>query len=1047
MIGSAFLVFSVWTDGRAKVEQQLKGWSNGISHAVDIHLHHGSSQLEAIAALPAVAQGDLGEVYRFARDVFSDHPGTLVALVRSDGQLLLNTLVPFGTELPNLWQLEDRQREARWMGTTLPVTSQGLTREVFRSGRAGYSSLYFGLSDRRPRMALAIPVELDGGIRYALMISYLADDFGKVLNNAGLPPYARAVLLDQKGTVIAGNGVSPYAVAQKPELPARNGVLQEFVESDGTPIATAYAVSSAGYTVMVGVPQEIAHGTARKAALGWGLVCAVALVLAMWAAARVNRRIAEPLRQLAASVLRAGPGLTQPSNIHEIDLLADALRAAARNDDLRQQEHIKLIEAENKEEAIAASEAQMRRVFASIHVSVAVLDPDGRLIELNHPPAQRVPVTASHVLGHPFWDCYWWSYDPAVQQTVRESVAQAREGCEAIRYNVPVRLEDGEVAMVDFQLSPLMDHNGVVTQLIACAVDVQDRVDATRSLQVQGAEAREVARKLDEQRWLLDAALEATPAGICVSDRNGRLLRMNQANYALWGAAPLSASVDEFANWKGWWAQGQERQGEIVQPHDWPLARALQSARLESAVVEIEPFGAPGERKTVKINAAPVLDENGSVVGGVVVQMDITDRVRAEAALRAADRHKDEFLATLGHELRNPLGPIRSAIHILRKHPAAEPALLRAQEAIERQTKHMARLVDDLLDIARITQGSIKMERETVSLQDIAAAAAEAVSPALEAKGVWLRQELAQEPLFVRGDATRLSQALINLLTNACKFTNADGQIILRLRRHDASAIIEVADDGIGLAPGSLERIFGLFVQEQPSGAAGNSGLGIGLALSRTLLGMHGGQLEAASAGLGKGTTFTARLPLVDAPAPTPVPAIPSSGARQECPSPRHRLLVVDDNRDACDLMRELLEISGFDAGTAYDGATALKALQETHLDALVLDIGLPDMDGYDLCRRIRRHAGTAPVIVALTGWGQAQDKKAAEDAGFDGHITKPADPDELCSTLTNLLKARPAAADHPHHEGSLFIKTVGFNRPFAAMDPEVAPADGRLPH
>jgi signal transduction histidine kinase/DNA-binding NarL/FixJ family response regulator len=529
-------------------------------------------------------------------------------------------------------------------------------------------------------------------------------------------------------------------------------------------------------------------------------------------------------------------------------------------------------------------------------------------------------------------------------------------------------------------------------------------------LQLRAAEARETARKLDEQRWLLDAALEATPAGIIVSDASGRLLRMNKANQRLWGEGPSSAcSVDEYAAWKGWWAQGQEHQGEAVQPREWPLSRALLSARPESSVIDIEPFGAPGVRKTVEISAAPVLDEKDVVVGGVAVQMDITDRVRAEAALREADRHKDEFLAMLGHELRNPLGPIRSAIHILRKHPTVEPAVIRAQNAIERQTKQMTRLVDDLLDLARIKHGSITMERGIVVLQDTVAAAVEAVAPVLEAKGVRLLQEVAQEPLFVQGDATRLSQAIVNLLTNACKFTNATGQVSLRLARQDEAAIVEVADDGIGLAPDTLERIFGLFVQVQPSGAAGNSGLGIGLALSRILLVMHGGKLEAASAGLGKGSTFTARLPLVDSPVAKPIP-IASIGTREKRPSQRYRLLVVDDNSDACDLMKELLEMSGFDANTAYDGATALVAAQATSHDAVVLDIGLPDINGYELCRRIRRQVGAAPVMIALTGWGQAHDKKAAQEAGFDAHITKPADPDVLCSTLMKLLKGRDTA-------------------------------------
>jgi PAS domain S-box-containing protein len=882
--GSAFLVYQVWADEHAKVAQQLHGWSNGIVQSVELHVGHRLSTLEAIAALPEFDRGDLRAIYRFARGVVADHPGTLVALVGPDGQLLLNTSVPFGEPLPNLWDVEDQRRQTSWQGQPLPVTSQGLTREVFRTGQVGYTGLYFGLNVNRPRTAFAIPVRRNGSIVYALMLSQLATDLEMAVDGTGIPRRARVALLDQKGLVIAANSMARYMVAQKADVPATPAAkLWDHEEEDGTETVGAHGKTSTGYTVLVSLPRADAYRTAYNTAIGWGLVSAAALVLSMLGAASINRRIAEPLRRLADQTLSGGmPAFNEPSNVHEIDLLAAALRAADRNNEMRRQEHVLRIEAEKKEEAVQASEAQMRRVFAGLLVSVAVLDADGRLIELNHAPARRPGSTPSCVLGRLFWDYDWWSYDPVVQQTVRESVAEACNGRESIRYNVPVRMEDGRLVMVDFQLSPLTDEDGVVTRMIACAVDVQDRVDAIKSLQVRAAEAREVARKLDEQ----------------------------------------------------------------------------------------------------------------------------------QEALHEADRHKDEFLAMLGHELRNPLGPIRSAIHILRKYPTAEPALIRAQKAIERQTNQMTRLVDDLLDLARIKQGSIRIERQLVLLQDIVAAAAEAAAPVLEAKGVRFLHEFEQEPFFVQGDAARLSQAIVNLLTNAGKFTDAGGLVTLRLLRENETAIIEVADDGIGLAPDSLERIFGLFVQVQPSGAAGNSGLGIGLALSRNLLAMHGGKLEATSPGLGKGSIFAARLPLVDAPVAMPIP-VGAVGAREKRPSRRHRLLVVDDNTDACDLMKELLEMSGFEANSAYDGATALAAAQGANHDAIVLDIGLPDMNGYELCRRIRRQLGAAPVMIALTGWGQAHDKKAAEEAGFDAHITKPADPDMLCKTLLKLLKERDTATGH----------------------------------
>ena len=869
----------------------------------------------------------MDEVYRFATNVIADAPGTLVVLVRADGQILVNTSVPFGTALPKLWH-SDEQPKTGSQGHTVPTGPPGLPRELFSTAQVAYSNLFFGVNISGPRMAVAIPVKRKDTVPYVLRLSYPTEDLRRLLPSAFLPAAARVVLLDRSGTVIATNGVSPYAIEHKLSLPESPAGVHQVVEPDGTATIATYAKTAGGYTALVSFPSAIAYRTAREAGVLWALFAVGTLVLSVLGAARFNRKVAGPLHNLAENALASGPPRScETTNIHEIDLLSGALRAAAENEKVLREEHIRLVESEKREEAIQASEAQIRRTFAGVYVSVAVLDTDGRVLELNHLPVQRTDLGRTDVLGKPFWDCYCWSYDPAVQHTIRQSVVEACQGGDAIRYNVPVRVDDGPLVMVDFQLSPLRHVNGEVTQLIACVADVQDRVDAIRSLQVREAQTREFARKLDEQRWLLDAALEATPAGILVSDRRGRLLRANGANQRLWGGTPPESVDEACAGLKGWWSEAHERQGEVVELREWPLSRALRNAKPESSVIDIEPFDAPGVRKTVQISAAPVLDETGAVVGGVAVQMDITDRVQAEAALREADRHKDEFMATLGHELRNPLGPIRSAIHILRKYPTAEPILIRAQDVIERQTKHMTHLVDDLLDMARITKGSLRMEQEVVDLQDVCAAAIDAVSAAFEAKGVQFLQDLAQEPLYVKGDATRLSQALINLLTNACKFTKVGGQVIFRLRSENAAGIIEVADNGIGLGPESLERIFGLFVQERPSGTAGNNGLGIGLALSRKLLAMHGGELRASSGGLGKGSTFAARLPLVDEPRETTMPSIRTRGERR---SSRHRVLAVDDNRDACDALKELLQISGFDVDTAYDGATALVAAQKT---------------------------------------------------------------------------------------------------------------------
>jgi signal transduction histidine kinase len=376
-------------------------------------------------------------------------------------------------------------------------------------------------------------------------------------------------------------------------------------------------------------------------------------------------------------------------------------------------------------------------------------------------------------------------------------------------------------------------------------------------------------------------------------------------------------------------------------------------------------------------------------------------RIQEEAALRKAARQKDEFLATLAHELRNPLGPIRTAVELIRRRNPPDPTVRRARDVIERQVSHLSRLVDDLLDVSRITLGTIHLRKELLDLGAVAAGAAESVRSAADAAGLTMKLKIPQA-VTVNGDPTRLAQCIVNLLHNAVKFTPHGGHIVLRVAQKGATAVVDVSDSGIGIAPENLERIFELFVQEQTSGSHGNTGLGIGLALTRRLIALHGGTVKARSAGTGQGTTLRIELPAVSAPAPAPVPHAPT-------PAPSGggaRVLVVDDNRDAADVLKEMLAMSGFHSTVAYDGETAVQSVEQQPPDAVLLDIGLPGIDGYEVCRRIRQaNLRRQPAIIALTGWGQESDREQASAAGFDAHLTKPADPERIIALLTELIR------------------------------------------
>jgi two-component system, sensor histidine kinase len=375
----------------------------------------------------------------------------------------------------------------------------------------------------------------------------------------------------------------------------------------------------------------------------------------------------------------------------------------------------------------------------------------------------------------------------------------------------------------------------------------------------------------------------------------------------------------------------------------------------------------------------------------------LLERDKAARALEEADRRKDEFLATLAHELRNPLAPIRNSIHILRLTGVGEPSAY-LYEIMERQIGYMVRLVDDLLEISRITRGKIDLRKELVELASVIQAAIETTRPLIESGGHELSIDLPQEPLFLEADPVRLAQIFANLLNNAAKYTDEGGHIWITVTCEQGGAVVTVRDNGVGIPAASLPRVFDMFMQ----GAAkrGEGGLGIGLTLARTLAEMHGGSVEARSEGPGQGSEFFVRLPLSTGrgaalPDLTRPDAVVVQGPT--------RILVADDSRDAADSLRALLELLGAQVRVAYDGPAALKAFSTYQPEVVLLDIGMPGMDGFEVARRIRQRPESRDVtLIALTGWGQERDRCNSAAAGFDHHLVKPVDID----ALQELLKA-----------------------------------------
>ncbi len=510
-----------------------------------------------------------------------------------------------------------------------------------------------------------------------------------------------------------------------------------------------------------------------------------------------------------------------------------------------------------------------------------------------------------------------------------------------------------------------------------------------------------------------DASLyQQAPCGLLVTDAAGMILRVN-ATLCRWLGYSQAALVNKVK------IQDRLPVGARIfyQTHCLPILHMR--ASVGQLQMEIRDSG--GQRVPVLVNIVRreaegrIIDEwslmamnerrsyeRELLAARKTAEQALDARLEAEAQLRSlneelsdADRRKDEFLATLSHELRNPLAPMRSALEVLKLDPARPPRENQLLDVFDRQLRHMAHLVDDLMEVSRITQNRMELRREPVALADVVHAAVEDVGTMMRAASHTLTVHIEVQGLVVDADPTRLGQVLANLLTNACKYTPNGGVVSLTLRVEDEQAVIAVRDNGIGIPEHALGTIFGMFSQLEPALQRAKGGLGIGLALVRGIVALHGGSVEAWSAGEGLGSTFTVRLPLA------PVQGKPDGAERGEDSVAPTEVLVVDDNVDAAEMLAMFLSMSGCTPQTVHTANAALNLLETFRPQVALLDIGLPDLTGYELARRIRLLPGGADMLlIAATGWGQASDRQLAFEAGFDHHLTKPIDFDRLRALL-----------------------------------------------
>jgi PAS domain S-box-containing protein len=611
-----------------------------------------------------------------------------------------------------------------------------------------------------------------------------------------------------------------------------------------------------------------------------------------------------------------------------------------------------------------ASEERFRRFMENSPAAVFLKDEAGRYVYMN--------AAAQNIVGVPVWQGKTDAelLPPAAASAVRAHDAKVLESEAPDEFDLAI----GERQFHSTKF-PLRDAGGRLV-IGAISMDVTEQARA----------AEELRRQREELRLVTDTM----PAGVVRVSADLDYVWVNRV----------------FASWMG--KRAEEIIGrpvpEVLGERDWLDLRPHVERTLRGERVEYERRAqfAAGERWIHSV-MEPTRDESGAPNGLVAVVSDIHDRKLMEETLRQAERRKDEFLATLAHELRNPLAPIRNAVAILGKKDALDPELTWSREVIERQVEQMSRLIDDLLDIARIAGGKLLIRKERLPLERAIDMALETSRPHINAAGHSLSVLLPSERLTVEADPARLAQVFSNLLNNAARYTERHGEIALTAEADGNEVVVTVQDNGIGFSPEVAGRLFEPFSQLTRSNERSHGGLGIGLSLVQGIVALHGGSVQARSRGPGQGAEFAVRLPLPKYTDPVP-PAKPAQ-PRPPAPLGGVKVLVADDNRDAADSLQRILSLYGYEVEVAYDGTAAIRLDGDFRPEVAVLDIGMPGANGFEVARSIRENRGAGVTLIALTGWGQEGDRRRAMEAGFDYHLTKPVDPGALNDLLVEVAK------------------------------------------
>lgn len=560
----------------------------------------------------------------------------------------------------------------------------------------------------------------------------------------------------------------------------------------------------------------------------------------------------------------------------------------------------------------------------------------------------------------------------------------------AVDYLVKGRID---ASLLERSIRYAIERKRIEAQLRRAQDELERRVqERTAELETANEALREKMALHQRAEKKFRELLESAPDAMVIVDGAGKIVLVNGQTERVFGfqrAELIGKSMDVLVP--------ESMQGDFLQ--HWTGETSGQDPRAACEEIQLAGVRRDGSTFPVEISLSPLETEEGLLISSAI--RDVTERKQYEAALKDADRRKDEFLAMLAHELRNPLAPIRTGLELIRLAQGDPSTIDEVRGIMERQTQQLITLVDDLLDVSRITRGKLQLRKRRVELQEVIQSAVEATRPFIDEAHHELTLSLSSQPIPLKADPHRLAQVFSNLLNNAAKYTPENGRIDVSVDCHENQVVVAVRDTGIGIPREKLELIFEMFGQIDHPLQRATMGLGIGLTLVRSLVEMHGGQIEVSSEGPDQGSEFRVHLPILMETAPE---ATPVDAPAEEVPSSKLRVLVVDDNVAAAKMLGMSVKMLGNEVRTAGDGQEAIEIAADFQPDVVLMDIGMPRMNGYEAARYIRQQPwGQKMFLIALTGWGQEEDKRQTMEAGFDHHLVKPAEPDELQELLASV--------------------------------------------